>query len=691
MLLRHSRAALPRPSPRALAALLALAALPLAACTEDTLYDGEEVTGPEVTGAPHTVSVSLAAPPPPRVEVGEALRVLVTGRGGAEAAGRIAQLGATVLVMNTARSDTVVVPLGPEAISPPAAGVVTREFRLVVAQEWVDRLRLPDTLALEVHGWAVNSAGACVAAVQDSVQKLPCADFRGARVASRTRGLQARLAVVAGTTVSLPGGTATIADMVVHNASRRVFLSNKAANRIEVLEMPSSGAPFFGQGVAVGSEPWGLGLTYDTDPSSLAGDTLMVANSGGISISFVPLGTGALREDVPRRFQIPRARLHGFIQEVKIDSLTNDTIRSFRVEHFTYADRPQFVAQDARRRLLYSAIGTQAAPSGTIRLAEWKPGWSAWDARFLFARGLPACCSNTNRAIQASGDADVAIANVDSISIEFITFGPLAGPTARITIYDHRPGSLPGDPGRLIRNPVPRDALVAIQEIAALGSDVLAYPAHKWNVPAAVEMADTTFVAVSGDHRFVAFGELSDTAAGRVVIWGAADAGDGNLSRMDDTEDIANNTSDRITGIDLNEDGSLGLARGEQASYFFGNDLRLQGLSRAAGPGGAGATLRPGASAGRELAFVGTSRSTIQVIETTHYQVIAEIPVRASIVGPLRAGPALPGQNACPPDYGLGTAGCVVARLYGVTAGGVVIVEVLKDQLPPTTAAARRD
>lgn len=685
---RHARAAQRRRTlPRTLAALLACAALPLAGCTEDTLYDGEEVTGPEVTGAPHSVSVSLAAVPP-RVEVGEALRVTVTGRGAAEAAGRIAQLGATVLVMNTARSDTLAVQVGPEAISPPASGAVSREFSVPVAAAWVDRLRLPDTLALEVHGWALNAAGSCVAAVQDSVQKLPCADVRGARVASRVRGLQARVAVVAGTTVALPGGAAAIGDLIVHNPTRRVFLSNKGAHRVEVLEMPASGAPFFGPAVAVGSEPWGLGLTYDTDPSSPAGDTLLVANSGGVSISFVPLGAGALREDLSRRFQIPRARLHEFRQRVEVDSVSRDTIRSFRVQYYTYADRPQFVAQDARRRLLYSAVATEAAPVGTIRLAEWKPGWSAWDARFLFARGL--LTSAAGRAIEASGDADVAIANVDSISLEFARSGPLAGPTGRITIFDHRPGSLPGEPGRVIRNLVPRDPIEAVREISGLGSDVTAYPAHRWNVPEAVETADTTFVAVSGDHRYVAFGELADSSAGRVVIWGAADSGDGDLSRVDDIDDIVNNTADRITGIDLNQDGSLGLARGEQASYFFGNDLRLQGLTRASGPGGAGATLRPGAGAGRDLAFVGTSRSSIQVIETTHYQVVGEIPVRAGIAGPLRAGPPLPGQTACPADWAQGAPGCVVTRLYGVTAGGgVVIVDVLVDQLRRTAAAGR--
>ncbi|HEX2190924.1 MAG TPA: hypothetical protein VHG51_18595 [Longimicrobiaceae bacterium] len=653
----------------------------LAGCTDDTLYDGDDVTGPEVTVAPHTVSVRLATTPP-RVEVGEAMRVVVTARGTTEEPGRIAQLGGTVLVMNTARTDTVAVQLGPEAVSPPASGAVSREFEFTIRPEWVDRLRLPDTLALEVHGWAVNVAGACAAAVQDSVQKLPCADYRGGRVASGRTGLRARVAVAAGTTVALPAGAGAIGDLVVDRFLDRVYLSNRAAHRIEVLD-PLAGR--FTSPIRVGSEPWGLGTT-------LEGDTLIVANSGGVNISFVPLRNATLAEDVGKRFQIPRARLYDFRIEVTVDSVTQDTVRSFRLDYHTYADRPQYVAQDARRRLLYSAISTQAAPVGTIRLAEWQDGWSTWDARLLFAQGLLAGgMPSTHRAIRASNPEDVAIANVDSVSLEFIRVGPLAGPTGRITIYDHRPGTRPGDPGRLIQNPVPLNPVDAVFDMANRGSDVIAYPAHRWNVPQTVAMADTTFVAVSGDHRYVAFGESSDEMAGRVVLWGAADTGNGSLSRVDDISDIVNNTSDRITGIDLNQDGSLGVARGSEATYFFANDLTLRGLTRTAQPGGAGASLRRGMTSGGNLAFVGSGRNSILVVETTHYTVLGEVPVRDNIVGPLRAAPPLPGQPACPADFTQAAGECVLARVYGVTSGGgVVMVDVLGENINPAAAAGRR-
>lgn len=634
-----------RPRSRGLAALLAGAALALAGCTKDTLYDGDDVTGPEVTVAPHTVSVALASRPP-RVEVGEALRVVVAGRGAAEEPGRIAQLGGTVLVMNTARTDTVAVQLGPQAVSPPAAGAVSREFTFTVQPEWVDRLRLPDTLALEVHGWAVNAAGACVAAVQDSLQKLPCADYRGGRVASGQSGLRARVAVAAGTTVPIPGGARSIGDLVVDDANGRLYLSNRALHRVEVLDLATRS---FGAAIPVGSEPWGMALGVD-------GDTLIVANSGGINVSFIH--TGSLREDVARRFEIPRVTLYQV--KVKIDSATN-TQSYTNIEFFNYVDRPLHVAQDAGRRLLYSAGSTRAAPIGTIRLAQWQPGWQTWEARMIFH----------NRAVDRDSSF-FAIANADNVDVVSST---------SVVITDHVLGTRPQVPIVSPALPVPE----AVAFVNAAGGDVV-YFEGKWRLPQSVELSDTTYVTASGDRSWVAFGEGVRTPAGRLIMWSAQ----GFLSRVEDIADITNNTSDRIVGIGLNQDGSLGVARGAEAAYFFGNDLRLQGLSRQPTLGG-GAGFLPNATGNRTLAFTATGNGTIQVLETTHYRAVGEVFIRDAVAGPFKVGPPVAGQTPCPADPAAGPAGCVVARAYAVTAaGGVAIVDVLRENVLGAPAAAGR-
>lgn len=477
-----------------------------------------------------------------------------------------------------------------------------------------------------------------------------------------------------GTLVPFPSGVQAVGDLVVDQAGRRLFLSNRGGHRVEVLEMPSGGSPAFGTAIPVGSEPWGMGLSVDRD-------TLIVANSGGANISFVPLRSSPPGEDLPKRFQIPRARLFQFDFSVRIDSVANDTVITIRLDRFSYADRPQHVAQDRRGRLLYSAISTQAAPIGTIRLAERQPGWSTWDSRFLFADGhLTGGPPTSDRAIQAADSADMAIANVDSVYLDFAQNGPFRFPTARIQLFDHRPGLLPGDPNRPIQNDFPMDPVSAVIDLFNKGSDVIAYPGHTWNLPTSVQAADTTFVAASEDNRWIAFGEAGDSLAGRIMLW-EGDADQGDLSYVGDIEDLTNNTADRMTGIGLNADGSLGIARGTQATYFFGRDLRLQGLARTDPPGGAGAALRPGSTGESTLAFIGTGRGTVQVLETTHYTPVGEIGVRAGITGPLKVGPPLPEQTACPADYTQGQPSCVVARVYGVTAGGVLVLDVLRSDL----------
>jgi hypothetical protein len=127
-----------------------------------------------------------------------------------------------------------------------------------------------------------------------------------------------------------------------------------------------------------------------------------------------------------------------------------------------------------------------------------------------------------------------------------------------------------------------------------------------------------------------------------------------------------NNTSDLLGGVDLNHDGTLGVARGQQGAYFFDRQLRLQGTGGQALSGGSGVAWLPGdRPLAEQLVFLGTGRSSIQVVEPVNYRVVREIPIRSSVTGALRAGPCAPGA---PTDC--------IATVYGVTAEGVVMVHI---------------
>jgi hypothetical protein len=238
--------------------------------------------------------------------------------------------------------------------------------------------------------------------------------------------------------------------------------------------------------------------------------------------------------------------------------------------------------------------------------------------------------------------------------------------TGEVIVFDH----LPGQPQQSRASP-PLMFVTAEQRRAALdylrgpdfGSDIVIYEGYAWNFPESVSVADPTHVAASGDRQWVAFGEGSEAEAGRVVLWGASDP---RLSRVEDIRDIVNNTSELIGGVDLNHDGTLGVARGQQGAYFFDRQLRLQGTGGAGLAGGSGVAWLPGnRPLSEQLVFLGTGRSSIQVLEPVNYRVVREIPIRSNVIGSLRAGPCVPGAPA----------DCV-ATVYGVTADGIVIVNI---------------
>ena len=584
--------------------------------------------------------VSLSVEAKDRMELTDLIRVTVRAFDNAGGSG-IASTALTAIVTNTDRADTLV--LSPsEVFSGAASDTAVANFSFV--PPFIDETQLPDTLTIVFFGIAYDREGNCGGAVDETyTDEVACVDAVVGGTTYPTANAVTdgqRIIAVSGRT-SMPPGGGILADILVDTLRSKVYASNLSRNRVQTLE---AGPGSWGPETWVGSEPWGLGM-------NVAGDSLFVANSGGTSISFVSL-LGDPVEDLDRRFVAQNNPLFEVV--VEKDKLV--------AQFYDFSDRPQFLAQDAAGRLLFSTRPTSAAQTGTVRVASTQPGWAQPESKIVVvAEDL------------VVDEKTAAIAHVDSVKS--------AVDGSCVQIWDHRPGF----PETVVTSGcLPLDSAFAAMEVhrTAGDTDIWYVNQSKWAIDR-LALRDTTFVAASGNREWIAFGEggTETEEAGRITLWNSGTAGIHSRLLV---ADLVNNASERVTGLDLNEDGSLGSASGTAASYYWSTDLRLQGSVTKTVPGGAGAVLHPGMpsftpgmpSSDLTLAFVGQADHTVRILDTTHFAERGQIHIRDQVVGPLRVGPPLPTDNG---GQGASCAGsdCVVLKLYAVTdAGGVVVVDV---------------
>ena len=568
---------------------------------------------------------------------------------------------------------------------------------------------IPENMDLRIHGFARDTAGnvACSVGIEE---QRSCTAIGPARLASDSDGLPLRVESVRGTTVLLDNPLATIADLAIDTLAgqERLFLSNVSENLVEFLDLDSDPRNIaFQPSVQVGSEPVGLFLgerVVSADEVGFdgitvtAGDTLptlLVANSGGTNISLVHMDANpSLVQEVDViRLGTPNAVL--FELQVATDEFGN---AEYSGTWLDLADRPQFLAQDSLLRLVYSTRSTAESNITTVRFAHVDPDPTSTtdrpEVRFLL----------TDAMVNIEDDNSLVLANVDSLDIREVTGG-----SDLVRVYMHKPGY----PDQVIYNdpylPQIEDALDSlifqIDTIMAnrgiLAQAPMFYPfvmRGTWDLEE-LSWGDTTFVSASGNRGRIALGEGAHSPVGRIMIWNASERA--TYSDAIQMEDLTNNAAEVVLGVGLNEDGSLGVARGQEATYFFTPDLRLQGLYRQTELGGAGATFHPDhdeiTDGGHTdvdsvgVAFTGTSEHSIDIVNTFHFNQVGTLMIRDNVVGPLRAGPPLASDNGglgatCVSTVALADKGdCIVAKLYGITsAGGVVIVNVRFRDLRPT-------
>ena len=437
-----------------------------------------------------------------------------------------------------------------------------------------------------------------------------------------------------------------------------VFLSNTQFNLLEVWQ--NSSKVFATTGIAVGSLPWGLFLSSNPD-------TLLVANSGATTISRVFVGSttpSAMREDLSRRI---RTRENVVYQVQFIRDPASGKVKINNRGSTEYSDRPQYVAESEAGRVYFSTRPTSTARPGTIRWLD--PALEFADPQQITSYG----------SFSASADIIYTIFGADSIAINP---SPANSPASDILIlFDH----VYGDTVTIVvSDSIPLDARTKAR---ALGSDVEML--LNFDLPS-LNLTDTTFVAASGDRKWIGFGE-GNTAGGpgRVMLVNdPIGPAPGFFSPGISVGDLVSNAAEQVFGLAIDSTGGQVAAHGLQ-TYLAALDqpyhLRLDGVYDSF-DNGAGVAYHPRAqSTGSDpdfrIAFSATTNGVIEVMDVAHYNNRGRLVTKNNLYGPLRVTGPFPEDNAgksCAAGTRAGDdADCVIMKVYGLTATGLVVIDVL--------------
>ncbi|HJU66778.1 MAG TPA: hypothetical protein VJ650_00925 [Gemmatimonadaceae bacterium] len=496
-----------------------------------------------------------------------------------------------------------------------------------------------------VRAWARNSAGTSDTARVGGVVRVDT------------------VTVVAGSTRPLPVG-GLVADGLYHQASDKLYLSNITRNQLEVFYLGDS---TFKAPVRVGSRPWGI-AAWPRDRGDVAvprlgqGDTILVANNGGTSISYVRVNPADPNDSGLEVYRYPLPNIILYTITAKLSENTGQLLQVRT--RYDFSDRPQWLGAVCKGATTANSPCTEvvAVYSTSPTLGQNTPfdknngtlRWENLTTRQSHYFWQQANGQGDRRAdtleVERFGSMDASgniVGHADSLLVPFLQVGThyLTGDTA------------------LVAN------VVRIPELA---------------------FRDTTFVRNSGNFRRAIMGEggrvLGDdiTRNARAIGYDATigmkrsnyshqgyvlptPVADSGISRAMDVTDYVANTSARVLGVSINFDGQISAFRADSV-YLIDPLLRLQGVLEVNGtnPGfdfhplnfGGGDPSVPGSVLPTErLAFSASLQPEIEVYDTWEYRRVGCVPVRDPIIGPIKASV----RN-----------GQVV--LVGATARGVIIV-----------------
>jgi hypothetical protein len=297
------------------------------------------------------------------------------------------------------------------------------------------------------------------------------------------------------------------------------------------------------------------------------------------------------------------------------------------------------------------------APAGTIRWLD--PSYPVPDPQQIWQYG-----NSTG-----SGQTQWALFNVDSVGL--VRFTGQTNKSDIITLYDHPYGQASG-------------SLVAsdsdfVSAVSKLGATSDAQAVANLDI-GSLALKDTTFVGMSGDRTWIAFGEGNTGGAGRIMMVNDPSGSiPGFFSPAVAVNDLIDNANERVSGVAIDSTGATVASHGDQSYFASVNNpfhLRLQGKYDSF-DNGAGVTFHPGANgyntaASDRLAFVGSQSGYIEVVDIAYFLNRGKLTIKGNLYGPLRATRPFPGDPA-------GT----ILKLFGLTKQGLLVIDLTAADIRP--------
>src|SRR6266511_3063994 len=159
---------------------------------------------------------------------------------------------------------------------------------------------------ISVKGYACDAAVARNCSFTNSTTLIPSAPLRTKGIATSYQAPMApqalidTIVVVAGITRPLPFG-GRIADAIFNGNDSSLYLTNPTLGRVEIFQVANTS--FVAAGIpTAGPVPWGIAL-WPRDTLGNYGDTIVVANAGGLELSVIDVRAAvrrlAWRQDLP--------------------------------------------------------------------------------------------------------------------------------------------------------------------------------------------------------------------------------------------------------------------------------------------------------------------------------------------------------------------------------------------------------